>query len=313
MPSNLPDLDIDLTGLDPEGWCARLDEIGEEHGHFERIGPDHASLFIDAGKQLLVTFELSETAQKGPGGHPMGFRFVRQHGWSVLAFFSCGDTWFRDPRIWGTFDRLTDDGFFEDFDRVLFVGAGSCGYAAAAFSVAAPGARVLAVRPQATLDPAVTGWDRRFVAERRRDFTSRYGYGPAMIDAAMQAWIVTDPGQTLDAMHAALFTKPSVTQLRCAGAGRRPELVLDALKITDSLVSSAMDGSLTTAGFARLWRARRDWAPYLRGLSKRLETEGRAGLLAHLCAHGLRTRDRAFFETRLTALRALDTLPGAAE
>ena len=53
--------------------------------------------------------------------------------------FTKGDTWFRDNRVYGYFDRLIADGFFEDFDTVIFYGAGSCGYAAAAFSVAAPG------------------------------------------------------------------------------------------------------------------------------------------------------------------------------
>jgi hypothetical protein len=50
-------------------------------------------------------------------------------------------------------------GFFDDFDQVVFYGAGQCGYAAAAFSVATPGATVVAIQPQATLDPRVTEWD----------------------------------------------------------------------------------------------------------------------------------------------------------
>jgi hypothetical protein len=42
-----------------------------------------------------------------------------------------------------------DDGFFDEFEQVIFYGSGSSGYAAAAFSVAAPGATVIAVQPQA--------------------------------------------------------------------------------------------------------------------------------------------------------------------
>jgi hypothetical protein len=59
--------------------------------------------------------------------------------------------------------------------------------------VAAPGARVLAFRPLATLDPAVAGWDDRFPQARRRDWTSRYGFAPAMLDAAAGAAILHDP------------------------------------------------------------------------------------------------------------------------
>ena len=65
--------------------------------------------------------------------------------------------WFRYPKVHAYFNRLVDDGFFDDLDKVVFYGAGPCGYAAATFSVAAPGATVVAIQPQATLDPRVTG------------------------------------------------------------------------------------------------------------------------------------------------------------
>ena len=78
-------------------------------------------------------------------------------------------------------------GFFDDFDHVVFYGAGPCKYAAAAFSVAAPAATVDAIQPQTTLDPRITDWDDRYMKMRRTDFTSRYGYAPDMLDAAEQA------------------------------------------------------------------------------------------------------------------------------
>jgi hypothetical protein len=313
MTAERPDLDLDLSQLGRQQWCARLDELGDDAGAFEEIGADHMSLFIDAGRDLLVTFEDAAAVRNSPTGRPMGFAAVAQHGWSLLALFCEGETWFRDPKVWATLDRLTDEGFFEGYDRVLFHGVGSCGYAAAALSVAAPGARVLLVRPHATLDPAVTGWDQRFHADRRRDFTTRYGYAPAMVDGALSTHIVQDPAQMPDAMHAALFTRPGVTQLRCRGAGRRPEQTLTALGLMPDLLVQAMTGALTPASFARLWRARRKSAAYLRGLANRLTSEGRTGLLAHLCNFGLTTRDRAFFETRLQALNNLGALAGAAE
>lgn len=310
MTSTPPNLDLDLADLAPDQWFARLDALGERHGYFERIGTSHAGLFIDAGRQLLVTFETVEGARRGPGAAPRGLDFVGRANWSLLAFLSEGDTWFRDPRVWGTLDRLTDDGFFDDFDQVLFFGAGSCGYAAAASSVAAPGARVLALRPQATLDPALAGWDRRFIAERHRDFTSRYGYAPEMLDAAAQAWIVHDPAHAPDAMHAALFHRPNVTLLRCPLAGTRLDHMLDLMQITTPLIDAAMAGTLSRAAFARLWRARRENPAYLRLLLKRLEADKRDGLAARLCVHGLKTRDRDMFARKLAELGR--ARPGAA-
>lgn len=307
-----PDLDLDLSDLSEEEWLARLDALGEEHGSFERLGERHASLFIDAGPSLLVTFETVDAARKGPGAAPRGFDHVTRNGWSLLALFSRGETWFRDPAVWRTFDRLTDDGFFEDFDRVLFTGAAAGGYAAAAFSVAAPGARVLAVRPYATLDPAVAGWDRRHPGERRRDWTSRYGYAPAMLDAAARAFVVHDPGYAPDAMHAALFHRDNVLTLRCPLAGVRLDAMLDAMAVTPPLVDLAMEGRLDRASFARLWRARRAHAAYLRTLLKRLEQAGRPGLAARVARHGLATRDRPLYQRKLEemGLAAAAQAPG---
>ncbi|MCC7321141.1 MAG: hypothetical protein IT542_09215 [Rubellimicrobium sp.] len=295
----------DLSGLERDDWFMRLDAWGEDEGHFERLGPAHADLFLDAGRTLLVTFETVEEIRRRADARPRGAEFCARLGWSLRAFISDGDTWFRDPAVWGTFDRLTDDGFFEDFERVLFFGIGACGYAAAALSVAAPGARVLAIRPQATLTPAIAGWDRRFPRTRRMDFTSRYAYGPDMIDAAEHVDIVVDPSVVPDAIHAALFTRANVTVHRTTWAGPRPEAALDQMDLGAALIEAAMAGGLTGVGFARLWRARRDNPAYLRMLVRRLEAQGRPGFAHRVCLRGLTTRDRAHFARKIEELAAM--------
>ncbi len=311
MTDTFPELDVDLSDLPEAEWLARLDALGEEHGAFERLGEAHASLFVDAGKRLLVTFETVEDARRSPGAAPRGLDHVARNGWSLLALLSRGETWFRDEAVWGTFDRLTDDGFFEDFEGVLFTGAGSSGYAAAALSVAAPGARVLALRPYATLDPAVAGWDRRHPGERRRDWTSRYGYAPAMLDAAERAYVLHDPGHAPDAMHAALFHRPNVLTFRCPLAGVRLEATLDAMGVMPPLLDLAMEGALDRPAFARLWRARRAHPPYLRTILKRAEQSGRPGLAARVARHGLATRDRPLFRRKLEEMGLAEAAPPA--
>ena len=153
MQDGLENLDEDLSGLKPAQWKARMAALAEEHGMYQPLGDKHFATFIDQGNTLLVTFEtvqgihnLSDQAQ------PLGFDLVKNLGWSHMCVISDGDTWFREGRIYGFFDQLIDDGFFDEFDKVIFYGAGPCGYAAAAYSVASPGATVVAVQPQATLD-----------------------------------------------------------------------------------------------------------------------------------------------------------------
>lgn len=296
--NRLPTLDMDIAGLDMPAWFAALGEIGEEFGYYERVGQRHSALFLDSGPQLLVTFETVEEIRKRPEQAPRGLDFAHRRGWSVLALMSEGDTWFRDRAVYALFDRLTDDGFFDDFASVLFLGAGTGGYAAAAYSVAAPGARVLALRPQATLDPAVTGWDHRYKDHRRIDFTSRYGYAPDMIDAAERVHVLHDPCRPLDAMHAALFRRPNVTALAAPLSGPRPERLLDAMGIFAPLVETAMAGTLDRAGFARHWRARRQNAAWLQALVTRLESRGRLAFAARVCGRALALGHGQVFERK---------------
>jgi hypothetical protein len=313
MADPLPDLDIDLADLSQQDWLARMDELGDKHGFFEQLGNSHFGLFVEAGPRLLVTFETLDGARKHPGAIPRGFDFMTRNGWSVLCLFSDGETWFRHPSVYGMFDRLIDDGFFEDFDQVLFLGEGSCGYAAAAFSVAAPGARVVAIRPQATLDPAIAGWDKRHAKERRRDFNSRYGYGPDMVDAANRAYILFDPAHLQDSMHAALYHSVNVTLLRCPLSGTRTEAMLDLMQITSPAVEAAMDGTLDRASFAVLWRARRKSVHYLRMLLRRAEIAARPWMVLAVCRHGLTTADKTMYQRKLAELGyAPDTAPGPA-
>ena len=298
-------IDVSLAGLDVPEWKARLAQLAEENGMFENLGEDHFATFIDEKATLLVTFEtvqgiraLSDTAQ------PFGFDMVKAQGWSHLCIVSNGDTWFRDPKVYGFFDRLIDDGFFEDFDKVIFYGAGPCGYAAAAFSVAAPGATVVAVQPQATLDARMTEWDERFTDMRRVSFTDRFGYAPDMLDAADRAFVIYDPREQLDAMHSALFERANVSRLRMTHMGGALQTCLIDMQMLYRILTMAGSGKLTEAAFYRLYRARRDYIPYLRNLLTRLDSEQRTLLTAMLCRNVTARMRAPKFRRRLDAIEA---------
>ncbi|MDE3121149.1 MAG: phosphoadenosine phosphosulfate reductase [Paracoccaceae bacterium] len=266
-----------------EEWLARLDEIADDLGYLEPLGKAHHALFVDDGPTLLVTFETVDAIRARDGQMPMGYTLARGEGWSHLCIMAEGETWYRDPAVFGYFDRLVDDAFFEDFDRVVFYGAGMGGYGAAAYSVCAPGATVLAVQPLATLDPLIAGWDRRHFHKRRLDFSTRYGYAPDMTEGAGEVFVIYDPQETLDAMHSALFTRPFVTMLRCRNLGGTLESTLTHLGILSPMLTAACEGRLTAAAFWQLYRARRDYGPYLRTLMGRIDTGKRTVLAALLC------------------------------
>lgn len=295
---------VDLTGLQRGPWISAVAEIGEAEGFSEPLGKRHHAIFIERGDTLLVSFEslpgieaLSERAT------PLGWDLADEKGWSSLTLISSSDTWFRDARVYGFFDQLQDDGFFDDFDTVVFYGAGPCGYAAGAYSVAAPGARVVMLQPQATLDPRVTEWDERFAEMRRLNFTSRYGYAPDMLDAAQRGYVLYDPRERLDAMHSALFERSNVTRFRLPFMGSALQGDLLDLDLIVPLLAAAADDRLDRLSFAQMLRARRDHAPYLRKLLARLESDGRLTLAEALCENVTRRLDAPRFRRRLDAIR----------
>lgn len=290
------------SSVDSE-WFARIAELGEEAGYFQPLGPRHSALFVDRTPTLLVTFETVQSIrQTQPGQLPVGYQIAKGRDWSHLCLIANGDTWYRDKAVYAFFDRLVDDAFFEDFDQVVFYGAGMAGYAAAAFSVAAPGATVVVVQPQATLDPRVTGWDPRWPEMRRTSFTDRYGYAPEMIDGAAQVFVIFDPEQVLDAMHAALFTKPFVTPLPCRNLGRDIAVALDEMHILQSTLAAACTGAFDARMFAIFYRARRNYRPYLRGLLTHLDRDGRAYLAALLCRNVVGRMEATKMKARLEQL-----------
>lgn len=296
--------DTPMVDLPKGEWLECLADIADEHGHFQPLGKRHFATFIDEGSTLLVTFETLQGIQTlSPNAQPLGWDLVKALNWSNLAIISDGDTWFRDGNVYGYIDRLIDDGFFDEFERVIFYGAGPCAYAAAAFSVAAPGATVLAIQPQATLDPRVTEWDDRFTHMRRTSFTDRYGYAPDMLDAADHAYVLYDPNVELDAMHVALFTRPNVTKFRLPYMGAAIQSHLIKMQILYRIIAKAGSDNLTTESFARLFRARRDYAPYLRSLLSGVDNADRSDLAAILCRNVVQRLGKApRFTRRLNAI-----------
>ncbi len=296
-------IETELKELEPNAWFSQIDDICDDLGFFEQLGVDHFAGFLEAGNNLLVTFENAETIRAhNTDAEPRGFAYARHDGWSHLALMSKGQSWFRDPAVYDFFDRLTDDGFFDDFETILFHGAHEGAYAAAAFSVAAPGATVIALRPQATLDPKITSWDPRYKTHRQINFNDRYGYAPDMIDAAEAVFVAYDPSQHLDTIHAMLFKNPNVTLLPCPLMGTQLDRAFDRLGIHDVMIKLAMDRSLDGKRFAQLLRARRYDHTYARSLVTHLMRTNHQRLAVIICTYMLRRGQNEFFSKTLQRL-----------
>jgi hypothetical protein len=302
----MPDLDlvpVDAAAATTDtAWLALMDRIGDEAGYFQPLGAHHHALFLDDTPTLVVTFESIADIRARPDQLPLGYGIAKGKGWSHLCVIANGDTWWRDPAVYRYFDRLVDDAFFEDFDRVLFYGADAGAYAACAFSVTAPGATVLAINPRATLAPALAGWDTRTKAARRMDFTSRYGYAPDMTEGTGQVFVIHDPTVAQDAMHAALFNAPWVTHLRTPHLAGRVEWALGHMKLLPRLIEAGVESRLNTDIFAKAWRARRQFGPYLKAVLAAVDTPAHPARALAVCRSVTRRLKAPMFRKRLAEL-----------
>jgi hypothetical protein len=294
---------------DRASWLRAIDDIGEEAGYFQTLGARHWAYFVDDSPTLLVTFQTVDAIRANATQLPSGDAIARKHGWSHLCIIADGDTWYRDPAVYRFFDRQVDDAFFEDFDSVVFYGAGMGGYGACAFSVTAPGATVLAISPRATLDPARAGWDKRDRAQRRLDFQSRYGYGPDMTEGAGQVFVAYDPEFAPDAMHAALYHRRWVTDLHTHHLNDQVETGLAQMGILTPMIEAAATGKLSPKSFARLWRARRKFAPYLKTLLIKAKSSQHPSREFHICNNATRRLNAPAFRQRLAELEAERRIP----
>ncbi|MFD0979244.1 phosphoadenosine phosphosulfate reductase [Tropicimonas aquimaris] len=252
---------------------ARLDRHGADHGYHRRLDARHGALFTEDDDILIVTFETLDSFRDGPAPHlPFGLGVAGREGWSHLCLYSDGETFFRSEAVYAFFDELVDEGFFDAFERVIFYGAGPCGYAAATYSVVAPGATAFLVRPLATLDPRLTPWDRRYPALRRTDFTDRYGYAPEMLEAAEEVVLLHDPHVAEDAMHATLFDRPDLMRLDCPWLGKTPEKDMLQMGVLLPLLRAAGKGTLEPSLYRELYQARFSHKPYLRRVERHIDT-----------------------------------------
>ena len=285
-----------------ESWGAIARTLAGPNG-FYRANALHSFLYMPRGRTLVVTFDNLDIAMaKREDRRPWGFSFIEKQGWSMLGVMANGWTWYRDPWVSAQFDDLAASGFFGQFDRVVFYGASMGGYAACAFSGAAPGADVFAISPQSTVDRSVVPWETRYRSVWGADFSGKHGDAALVSGAARRVTLLYDPFEPLDAAHAARFAAPNVMKLRANLLGHRLGSSLQQMGILQPITLAALGGTLTEAEFYRRLRARRSFPRYQRELFDRLVARGHPGLARLLGAWVLAQGDNRAIRAAMAAL-----------
>jgi hypothetical protein len=169
---------------------------------------------------------------------------------------SAGQTWFRDSDLFAYIDRLVDEGFFDSFKRVVFCGLGPVGgYAAAAFSIAAPQPELILTSPVASLAPKDAPFETRFSRAKRLDFSTRFGFAPEMSAHAKALYLIFDPATTMSAAHAALYRGAHVTKISLP----RHSPLIERLAMADGGLGDlvlALEADNPTARLRQIFRGR---------------------------------------------------------
>jgi hypothetical protein len=286
----------------PAPWAAIARELAGDTG-FYCENPDHSFLFIKRADTLVVTFDNLDIAmEKREDRRPWGFSFIEKQGWSMLGVMANGWTWYRDPWVWQQFDDLRDTGFFAQFKRIVFYGASMGGYAACAFVAACPGADVVAISPQSTLDKHLVPWETRYHEAWGRDYSGPYGDAAQVSRAAGRVTLLYDPYEPLDAAHVARFDGGNVTKLRTPLLGHRLGSSLQQMGILSQITLGALNGTLTELEFYQTIRARKTFQRYQRELFKRALAKGRTGLARKLGRWVLTRGDNRYIRKEMQGL-----------
>ena len=269
-----------VSSDEDDSWGEIARDLAGKDGFYRAGAAGHSFLYMPRSKKtLVVTFDNLDIAMnKREDRRPWGFSFIEKQGWSMLGVLAGGWTWYREPWVAQEFDRLAAEGFFAQFERVVFYGASMGGYAAAAFSAACPGADVVVISPQSTLDKTIVPWETRYKVAWDRDFSGKYGDAAQASAQARRVSILYDPYEPLDSGHVARFTGANVVKLRTPLLGHRLGSSLHQMGILTPIILGALDGTLTEASFYQRLRARRDFPRYQRELFKRAVDRGHVTL-----------------------------------
>ena len=283
----------DAQGAGAPLWLGEIGPGADGEGFLEK-GLRHSLLFARRpASRLLVTFDnLSNVGDASPEREPWAYKFAMDNGLPHLGVMAHVSDWYRDAALMARFERLAREGFFEGYDRVVFAGVSMGAYGALAYSCFAPGAHVVAINPQSTLDPALVPWETRYEQGRRQDWTLPFGDGAETMRSAEQVSVFYDPRHELDRAHVERLSGENLRVFNCRYSQHKTAVFLRKIGALKPVMERSIFGELTHAEFNRLYLGRRH-LPWFRGsVSNYFRESGREALAARYDA-AFRARARA--------------------
>ncbi|MBN2906911.1 MAG: hypothetical protein JXJ18_09410 [Rhodobacteraceae bacterium] len=225
-----------------------------------RVVSEKAALWFEPRNDvLLVSFDNLASVDRPYPRAPWLHRQAGELGYSQLGVQSMEKDWFRHDTAPAMIRGLQQQGFFQGFSTVVFVGASMGGFAAINFGPLVHGARVLALSPQSTMNTTIAPFERRFTwAVRNSDW-----HQPAFLDAAAAVpfvpalTVVYDPFVPEDKQHASRLSGANVQMIRLGHATHEAVRVIIKSGALNPMLSEFVQTGQLGPDFWRHMRRRR--------------------------------------------------------
>ncbi len=223
--------------------------------------------FVDNGERLIVTFEPMHPADNmvtRQDGERLawGMKLFARSGFSVLGVKAIHNDWYRGPELQRFFEVLQSSGFFARFSQIIFYGGSMGGFGALTLSAIVPGATVIALNPQSSLDPDVVPWETRFSEGRSAGWEGPLADAAVTSHQAAKIWVCYDPFLVNDVRHIRRLSAHNIVELKLPGVGHSTQVALSQMAILKKVVLDIANGDMTVAKFAQMARGRRDILAY---------------------------------------------------
>ncbi|WP_282021353.1 hypothetical protein [Ruegeria faecimaris] len=248
-------------------WFVELYPGGDGTGFLQKLNR-HSVLFHQrSASRLVVSFDnIANANDLSFSREPWGWKFFRDEGWSHMGIFARTKAWYRDPEIISYFQTQADQGFFAQFDQVVFAGASMGGFGALTFSALVPGANVIAFNPQTTLDERLVPWETRYRFGQVQDWDLPFSDAAQTVENVGKAYVFYDPFFDLDRQQVTRLKGDNVVLLKTWFSNHFAAPMLRKLDILKPVMLEAMDGTLEPQAYYRMMRARRRLPLYMRGI-----------------------------------------------
>jgi len=266
------------------------------------LSGEHGSLWFEKRSSiLLVTFDNLASLSEGYPRLPWMYNRIEQLGYSVLGVQTFKKDWFRNPSSAQQIKDLADCGFFNRFDRVVFIGASMGGFGALCFAPLVTGSWVLAFSPQSTLNRSIAPFETRF----HRAFRKTNWDDEPFLDSAKEVskienvTIIYDSLDSSDRQHADRLDGSNVQRVPIPCSTHKAiRLIAKSGALNETLREFAETGRLGK-DFRKNMQVRKSIRAWRRELIRQLEQREHRQLLVKICHRFLSEKDYGFARAAL--------------